>query len=1037
MTDTRIPPAPPAEPGAELLKAGRFFLPGTAAPDPHRPGVGPDRPDHEPFGSPGAALPWELCSPTRIRRPYVRGVLLEMYREAKQRLRDPVPAWADIQDDPGRRRRYQRARGKGGLVRASWDEAIELVAAAYVHTLRTYGPDRVAGWSPAMPMVSQAACARFHCLIGAPMLSFHDWCADLPVAFPQVFGDQADGPEAGDCRDAAYLMMWGSNAPVTETSDAYRTAEARYRGQKVVVVAPDRADDAKFADECLHPRPGTDGALALAMGHVILKEFFVDRETPFFADYVRKFTDLPFLVTLEERDGAYVPAKFLRASHVGQEGEGAEWKTVVLDEVAGRAVAPNGSLGFRWTRSGKDRWNLELGDIRPRLSLYGSEVAAGVEVLLPRFDTDGGAHGQGRGDVVRRGVPATKLGGVNGPLVTTVFDLLLAQYGVARPGLPGHWPVSYDDADAPGTPAWQEAHTSVPAARCVRIAREFARTADRSKGRCMILMGAGTTHWFHSETMYRAFLALLQLTGCPGRDGGGWAHRAGQDRGRPVTGGATLASASDRARPPRRMSGTAYWFLHTDQWRYDRFTADMLASPLGAVRFRGMTGADCLALSARSGWMPSYPTFDRNPLELGAVFGDPVARVVAELRAGTLRFACEDPDAPENWPRVLTLWRADLLGSSAQGAEFFTRHLLGTDSSPRAEEAPEDVRPRDVIWREEAPEGKLDLLLSLDFRHTSSTLLSDVVLPAAWDETDTFKALAERFSELAVDHLGVRKDLVATPLEHDTPGEIAQPGGVVLDWKRGECDPVPGRTLPNLTVVERDYTAIGARFAALEPLVERPGPPAEGISGSGGRRRAAFTLHTEHLQPWHTLTGRQHFFLDHDWIHEIGEALPVYRPPLDRNRLLGEPRLGPDGQQEVTVRCLTPHDTWSLHSEYQDDLFMLALSRGGRHIWLSPRDAEVIGVVDDDWVEAVGRGGVVVARAAVSHRIPHGTVHMHHAREHTIAVPEPDTTRLILKPSRLVGGYAQLTWAFNYLDPTGNQRDEVTVIRRRSQEVEY
>ncbi|MER5526358.1 nitrate reductase subunit alpha [Streptomyces sp. NPDC002677] len=1227
MTDTQTPPR---EPGAALLGAARFFRPGTPSPDLRSvaltggreadafyrdrwshdkvvhsthgvnctgscrwkvyvkdgiitwetqetdyPSAGPDRPEYEPRGCPrGAAFSWYTYSPTRVRYPYVRGVLLEMYREAKRRLRDPVAAWADIQNDPERRRRYQLARGKGGLVRATWDEAVEIVAAAQVHTIAAYGPDRIAGFSPvpAMSMVSHAAGARYHSLIGAPMLSFYDWYADLPVASPQVFGDQTDVPESGDWWDAAYLMMWGTNVPVTRTPDAHWMAEARYRGQKVVVVAPDYADNAKFADEWLHPHPGTDGALALAMGHVVLKEFFVDRETPFFTDYVRKFTDLPFLVTLTERDGAYVPGKFLRATDLGQRGEGAEWKTVVLDAASGRAVVPNGSLGFRWTDTGKGRWNLELGTIEPLLSLYGSEVASGVEVLLPRFDTDGGEHGRGHGEVLRRGVPATRLGGTDGPLVTTVFDLLVAQYGVWRHGLPGAWPASYEDAGTPGTPAWQERHTSVPAAKCVKIAREFARTAERSKGRCMILMGAGTNHWFHSETIYRTFLALLQLTGCQGRNGGGWAHYVGQEKCRPVTGWATLASADDWSRPPRQMIGTAYWFLNTDQWRYDRFGADVLASPLGEGRFAGMTGADCLALSARSGWMPSYPTFDRNPLELGGVFGDPVAKAVAELRAGTLKFACEDPDAPENWPRVLTLWRANLLGSSAKGAEYFTKHLLGTHSSLRAEEAAPGERPRDVTWREEAPEGKLDLLLSLDFRQTSSTLLSDVVLPAAtWYEKhdlsstdmhpyvhsftpavdppwqartdfDIFKALAERLSELAVRHLGVRRDLVAAPLQHDTPGEIAQPGGVVRDWKRGECEPVPGETMPNLVVVERDYTAIGGKFAALGPLVEQLGLPAKGIalrpdqeiaylgelngtgfegrpslgtavkaantilalsgttngrlatqgfrtleqrtgqemahlaaehegkrvtyadtqaapvpvitspewsgSESGGRRYTAFTLNTEHLKPWHTLTGRQHFFLDHDWIHELGEALPVYRPPLDTNRLLGEPRLGPDGQPEVTVRYLTPHNKWSIHSEYQDNLFMLALSRGGQNIWMSPQDADAIGVSDNDWIEAVNRNGVVVARAVVSHRMPPGTVYTHHAQERPVAVPRTETTgmrggvhntltRLILKPSHLIGGYAQLSWAFNYLGPTGNQRDEVTVIRRRGQEVEY
>ncbi len=71
-------------------------------------------------------------SPTGVRYRYARGVLVEMYREAKARLGDPVPAWADIQADPERRRRYQLARGKGGLVRVSCAEATELIAAAHV-----------------------------------------------------------------------------------------------------------------------------------------------------------------------------------------------------------------------------------------------------------------------------------------------------------------------------------------------------------------------------------------------------------------------------------------------------------------------------------------------------------------------------------------------------------------------------------------------------------------------------------------------------------------------------------------------------------------------------------------------------------------------------------------------------------------------------------------------------------------------------------------------------------------------------------------
>lgn len=120
--------------------------------------------------------------------------------------------------------------------------------------------------------------------------------------------------------------------------------------------------------------------------------------------------------------------------------------------------------------------------------------------------------------MLRRGVPVWTVGGHR---VTTVFDLLLAQYGVGRPGLPGSWPLSYEDAAEPYTPAWQEQFTGVPAAAAAKIGREFARNAEESGGRSMIIMGAGTNHWFHSDTIYRAFLALTTLTGCQGVNGGG------------------------------------------------------------------------------------------------------------------------------------------------------------------------------------------------------------------------------------------------------------------------------------------------------------------------------------------------------------------------------------------------------------------------------------------------------------------------------------------------------------------------------------
>ncbi|MGH9059008.1 MAG: molybdopterin-dependent oxidoreductase, partial [Acidimicrobiales bacterium] len=526
--------------------------------------------------------------------------------------------------------------------------------------------------------------------------------------------DQTDVPESGDWFNAAYLIIWGTNLPITRTPDAHFMTEARYRGQKVVVVSPDYSDHTKFADDWLACAPGVDGALAIAMGHVVLAEFFRDRQVPYFQSYVKTYTDLPFLVTLRERGNAeekvYVPDRFLTAADLGHDDDRAAHQTVLLDSATGDPVFPNGTVADHFTDAGKGKWNLELGDVDPLLTLY-RPGADTVVVDLPRFDI-GDTEG---GGVIRRGVPVKRLGN---RLVTTVFDLLMAHYAVPRDGLPGEWPTGYDDAGQPYTPAWQEAITSVPAAAVARVAREFARSAELSEGRSMIAMGAGTNHWFHSDEIYRTFLTLIMLCGCQGVNGGGWAHYVGQEKVRPLTGWQQMAFAFDWQRPTRHMTGTSFFYLHTDQWRYEQFDANELASPLGRGVFRGKAMADALAQASRLGWTPSFPTFDRNPLDLSnaaAAAGKSVDDyVVDELKANRLRFAGEDPDNPVNFQRVMTVWRANLLGSSGKGMEYFMQHLLGHEGAVRAQETPEGLRPTEVRWREPAPEAKLDLITTLD-----------------------------------------------------------------------------------------------------------------------------------------------------------------------------------------------------------------------------------------------------------------------------------------------------------------------------------
>lgn len=1138
------------------------------------PTTGPDMPEYEPRGCPrGATFSWYSYSPLRVKYPYVRGVLLKYWREALQKKSDPIEAWKSIVEDPEKSKNYKAARGKGGLVRASWDEVRQIISAQMLYTIKTYGPDRIAGFTPipAMSMVSYAAGSRFLSLVGAPMLSFYDWYADLPAASPQIWGEQTDVPESSDWYNAGYLMMWGSNVPLTRTPDAHFMTEVRYKGTKVVSVSPDYAESVRFADTWLPVNPGSDGALAQAMTHVILKEFYVDNQTEYFYDYAKKYTDLPYLITLKKQGNEFVSDRFLVASDLGIPMTNDEWKTVVIDESTNELVVPKGSIGHRW--EGKGSWNLQMEDesdkaYNPKMSVLGSEDEI-VTINLPYFDD----HTRG---VIQRSIPVRRIDKDGETIyVTTVFDVMLANYGINRGFDNGDYPVDYNDAK-PYTPAWQEEFTGVERDQVIQIAREFAQNAVDTKGRSMIIMGAGINHWYHGDTIYRTILNLVLLTGSQGVNGGGWAHYVGQEKVRPMEGWQTVAFARDWSMPPRLQNATSYYYFGTNQWRYEELPMrELVSATVDKPRYEH--SADYNALAARLGWLPSYPQFNRNSINLaddarkaGATTSEEVIKyVVDELKENKMDFAIEDPDNPVNFPRTLFVWRANLISSSGKGHDYFLKYLLGTSAGILGEES-EDLRTTEIKWVDEAPEGKLDLLVNLEFRMSGTALYSDIILPAAtwyekhdisstdmhpfvhpfnpainspWEaksDWDIFKGLAKDFTEMAKKYYPeVKQDVVTVPLLHDSPDEISQPFGKIRDWRKGEVEAIPGKTMPKLVIVERDYTKIYDKFTSLGPLLEKNPVGAHGIAWSAaeqyqelknkigtiksegitnglpkmetaenaieailtlssatngkmamkaweaeekktglqlkdlaedrqneqfnlrditaqpkevistpvfsgtnnGRRYSPFTTNIERLVPFRTLTGRQHFYVDHEIILEFGEGLPVFKPTLPTQAFAPNEKAPNSEGKTITLRYLTPHGKWNIHSMYGDGLIMQTLFRGGPNVWMNNKDAEEIGIKDNDWIEIFNRNGVVVARAVVSHRIPRGTTFMYHAQDKTINTPgstitelrggtHNSPTRIHLKPTHVIGGYAQFSYGFNYYGPTGNQRDLKVIIRK-------
>ncbi len=1150
------------------------------------PRTRPDLPNHEPRGcSRGASYSWYLYSGSRLKYPLIRSRLLKHWREARKTM-EPVAAWKSIVENPDKRSDYTKVRGLGGFVRANWDEASELVASANAYTVKTYGPDRINGFSPipAMSMVSYAAGSRYLSLLGGVSMSFYDWYCDLPPSSPQTWGEQTDVPESADWYNSGFLMLWGSNVPQTRTPDAHFYTEARYRGAKSVVVTPDYSEAAKFADIWLNPKQGTDSALAMALGHVILREYHIDRQSEYFTDYCRRYTDMPMLVRLVEKDGNLIPERLVRASDfedsMGEENN-PDWKSIAIDENSGNLVVPLGSVGFRWGEKGK--WNLETKDSsgsEVQLRLSNIEQSARddvVEVGFPYFGNRKHDYfkGSDHPDVLMRRVPVKRLKLKDGEFwVATVFDLFVTNYGLDR-GLGGNNVANSYDENVPYTPAWAETITGVRADAITTVAREFARNAEKTEGRSMVILGAALNHWYHMDMNYRGIINMLVMCGCVGKSGGGWSHYVGQEKLRPQTGWLPLAFALDWGRPPRQMNSTSFWYAHTDQWRYETLGIDEIVSPTAPEGPWDGALIDYNVRAERMGWLPSAPQLATNPLTISEKAKNAglevPAYLVEKLKNGEISMSCEDPDNPTNWPRNLFVWRSNLLGSSGKGHEYFLKHLLGTNHGVQGKELGDDAtnKPLEVKWHESAPQGKLDLLVTLDFRMSTTCMYSDVVLPTAtwyekndlntsdmhpfihplssavdpvWEcrsDWEIYKTIAKKFSEVAPEVLGVETDVVLVPILHDTPAEIAQATDV-KDWKSGETNPIPGKTMPGIAVVERDYPNVYKRFTALGPLMDKLGNGGKGIawntqheveylarlngvvteegptkgmpridsdidatevilslapetngevavkawsalSENTGRDHAHLAASKEEekirfrdvvaqprkiissptwsgiesesvcynagytnvheLIPWRTLSGRQQLYQDHLWMRVFGESLCVYRPPIDTKTIKPIIDAKDDGMPQVVLNFITPHQKWGIHSTYTDNLLMLTLSRGGPIVWISEIDAQRANISDNDWVEAYNTNGALVARAVVSQRIREGTMYMYHAQEKIVNVPgskvtgqrggiHNSVTRTVVKPTHMIGGYAQQSYGFNYYGTVGSNRDEFVIVRK-------
>lgn len=1150
------------------------------------PRTRPGMPNHEPRGCQrGASYSWYIYSAARLKYPLIRSELAKLWNENKNNYSNPIEAWADIQENKEKRQSYISNRGKGGFIRGSWNDLNELIAAANIYTIKKYGPDRVCGFSPipAMSMISYAAGSRYLSLIGGVCLSFYDWYCDLPPSSPQVWGEQTDVPESADWYNSYFIILWGGNVPQTRTPDAHFFTEVQYKGAKTIVISPDYSEGSKLSDLWLAIKQGTDSALLMAMGHVILKEYYLsENKSEYFITYAKKYTDMPCLVIIEETEHGYTAGRFLRASDIDEfnNEKNSEWKTLIYDETLKNICLLKGSIGYRW--DGSKLWNLknENNSIIPTLSfikLYDDII----DVKFPYFGSDdyknihfNNTHHE---SIITRKIPIKKIKSNNKTIyITTVFDLLTANYGIDRSLNDTNSTSSYDD-DIPYTPAWQEKITGIKKSDAILLAKQFAENANKTKGKSMIITGAGMNHWYNMDMNYRGMINILIMCGCIGVSGGGWAHYVGQEKLRPQAGWLPLAFSLDWKKPPRLMNSTSFFYNHTSQWRHEKLKVNEILSPLAVNKhaLEKYSLLDFNIMAERMGWLPSAPQLNINPLSIVELADKkkitPTEYLINELKNGNIKFSSEEPDNEKNYPRNLFVWRSNLLGASGKGHEYFLKYLLGIDSGIISKDLEEENMPKplNVKWDPETKNGKLDLFINIDFRISTTSLYSDIVLPtASWYEKDDlntsdmhpfihplsaaidpvwetrsdweiYKGLAVTFSNIVRKHKcfsKIEKDVVLTPLLHDTPLELGQSTNV-KDWKTDMSAMIPGKTMPNITIVERNYDSIDFQFMSLGPLLKKSGNACKGLSWNTDHEidllckingvikddiiskglakintainaaevilllapetngevavkawralenltglkhdhlalnreadkirfrdilaqprkiisspiwsgvesedvsyNAGYTNVTEYI-PWRTLTGRQQLYQDHLWMRNFGESLCVYKPPIDTKttNIINK-------ENTVILNFITPHQKWGIHSTYSDNLLMLTLNRGGPVIWISEIDAAKINVEDNDWIEAYNINGAIVARAVVSQRVPEGMSLMYHAQEKILNVPLSETTglrggihnsvtRVSLKPTHMIGGYAQQAWGFNYYGTVGSNRDEFIIVKKLS-----
>jgi len=825
-------------------------------------------------------------------------------------------------------------RGSGKWRRVSWEEALTAIADKMIDAAVSEGTGSIVydhGTTNIDFGADTAGEMRFFSVLNATTIDSWAGVGDMPSGVAQTWGMYNCEGTSDDWFKSDFIIVWCGNPSVSRMPEMHFMHEARYRGAKLVVVAPDFSATATHADYWLNPRIGTDAALALAMAQVILSEGLHNE------DYIREQTDLSILV----RDDT---GRFLRASDLEEGGN--EDLLYFWDSALDRLAIVPGC-------EGEGSSSLALGNLRPTLTgIHNVELADGKQVQVR-------------------------------PLLDSLRDHLNASY----------------------TPEQAAEVTGVGAKTIRRIAREMAGVE-----RAMIYCSWGACKHYHSDLFQRAQVLLMALTGNQGKSGGGlrvaswWRvegfHKLANPR---------VVSSIPLMERMRLLASTFYQrtFGGGIGWRdfeklMQRMTPYRNGTPLMPF------------LYTHAGYDEIWDKREYN---------DPA------LPRETSDYMKEAVD--KNWIPI-----RPLPGSEPRVFVFTGPNPLRRWPAPQYAEK--------VLW------PKLNMIVDINFKASTSGLKADVILPASsYYERDSLKYSQAYLPylllcEKAVEPLGEAKPeweifgLLARTLQERA---IERGVGTVGDGLGGEIDLTKtyeywsnsgelDESNPKAAVdwILKNTPATGnlgwaeAEKTGLLPIVESSGGP-DPLYAVATDYRPDRTLYPharmiENKEGWPTYTGRQQFLLEHPWYEDAGEAMPVHKEP-------------PMAGGNYPLRISGGHTRWSIHATWRDTELMLRLQRGEPAAWIANRDAEERGIVDGDRIRVFNDVGAFEAIAKVAPAVQPGEVIMPHAWEPyqfknwkgpQEPVPAP------WKALHLAGDYGQLHYRGIYLVPGHSPRAQAVDI---------